>query len=285
MLLARAFRSILLPLKAVVLNVLSVAASWGVITLVWQKGYGSELLFGIPPTDAITTWVPLAVFAFLYGLSMDYEVFILARVRESYDATGSTRDAVIGGLGRTGRLVTSAALILFLAFVALAATPSTEIKVLATGLGGGHPARRHGDPRARRARPGDAVRALELVAGTALGAAAQNHSFLLTQNRVKSTTVGTTRPPTPNRRKSFLVLMFATSQSKFWPKKPVTSVHARKSVPAIVIRVADGVEAVGVGVEVGAGQGEEVLVLALELACNLARWSATSRRYSRAPCG
>ena len=136
-LLARAFRSVLLPLKAVVLNVLSVAASWGVVTLVWQKGFGSELLFGIPATDAITVWVPLAIFAFLYGLSMDYEVFILARVREGYDATGSTRRAVVEGLGWTGRLVTSAALILFLAFVALAAAPGTEIKILATGLAAG----------------------------------------------------------------------------------------------------------------------------------------------------
>ena len=136
-LLARAFRSILLPLKAVALNVLSVAASWGVITLVWQLGYGSDELFGIPATDAITAWVPLAIFAFLYGLSMDYEVFILARIREEYDETGDTREAVIRGLGRTGRLVTSAALILFLAFVALAASPGTEIKVLATGLAAG----------------------------------------------------------------------------------------------------------------------------------------------------
>ena len=136
-LLARAFRSVLLPLKAVALNVLSVAASWGAVTLVWQLGYGSEALFGIPATDAITAWVPLAIFAFLYGLSMDYEVFILARVREAYDETGDTREAVIRGLGRTGRLVTSAALILFLAFVALAASPGTEIKVLATGLAAG----------------------------------------------------------------------------------------------------------------------------------------------------
>ncbi len=136
-LLARAFRSILLPLKAVLLNVLSVAAAWGVVTLVWQQGHGSELLFGVPPTDAITVWVPLAIFAFLYGLSMDYEVFILARMREEYECTGSTDEAVVGGLGRTGRLVTSAALILFLAFVALAASPGTEIRILATGLAAG----------------------------------------------------------------------------------------------------------------------------------------------------
>jgi putative drug exporter of the RND superfamily len=77
------------------------------------------------------------VFAFLFGLSMDYEVFILARMREEYDRTGSTDTAVVRGIGRTGRLVTSAALILFLAFVSLASGPATEIKVLATGLAAG----------------------------------------------------------------------------------------------------------------------------------------------------
>ena len=79
----------------------------------------------------------MVIFAFLFGLSMDYEVFILARMREEYDATGSTKEAVITGLGRTGRLVTSAALILFFAFAALAASPGTDIKVLGTALGVG----------------------------------------------------------------------------------------------------------------------------------------------------
>jgi RND superfamily putative drug exporter len=82
-------------------------------------------------------FIPVMVFAFLYGLSMDYEVFILARVREEYDRTGNTREAVVEGIGRTGRLVTSAALILFLAFAALAAAPGTEIKIFATALGMG----------------------------------------------------------------------------------------------------------------------------------------------------
>jgi RND superfamily putative drug exporter len=77
------------------------------------------------------------VFAFLFGLSMDYEVFILSRIREEYDATGSTDEAVVRGIGRTGRLVTSAALILFLAFLALSSTPGTDVKMLATGLGAG----------------------------------------------------------------------------------------------------------------------------------------------------
>jgi RND superfamily putative drug exporter len=136
-LLARAFRSLLLPLKAVVLNVISVAAAWGVLALVWQNGHGSNLIWGIPATGSITAWIPLMVFAFLFGLSMDYEVFILSRMREEYDRTGSTDTAVVRGIGRTGRLVTSAALILFLAFVSLASGPETEIKVLATGLAAG----------------------------------------------------------------------------------------------------------------------------------------------------
>jgi len=136
-LLARAFRSLLLPLKAVVLNVASVAAAWGVLALMWQHGYGSDLLWGIEATGSVPAWIPLMVFAFLFGLSMDYEVFILSRMREEYDATGDTRTAVVRGIGRTGRLVTSAALILFLAFVALASGPGTDLKMFATALAAG----------------------------------------------------------------------------------------------------------------------------------------------------
>jgi putative drug exporter of the RND superfamily len=136
-LLARAFRSLLLPLKAVILNVISVGAAWGVLELVWQQGHGSQQIWGISATGSITAWIPLMVFAFLFGLSMDYEVFILSRMREEYDATGSTNTAVVRGIGRTGRLVTSAALILFLAFTSLASGPETEVKVLATGLAAG----------------------------------------------------------------------------------------------------------------------------------------------------
>jgi RND superfamily putative drug exporter len=137
LLLARAFRSLLLGIKAVVLNLFSIAATFGLMTWFWQEGHGSSTLFNIPATGAITFWVPLMVFAFLFGLSMDYEVFILTRVREEYDRSGDTDAAVVEGLGRTGRLVTSAALILFLAFASLASAPVTDIKVLATGLGAG----------------------------------------------------------------------------------------------------------------------------------------------------
>ncbi|HUZ21505.1 MAG TPA: MMPL family transporter [Acidimicrobiales bacterium] len=137
LLLARAFRSVLLAAKAVVLNLLSLGATFGLLTWFWQEGHGSHAIFGIPATGAITFWVPLMVFAFLFGLSMDYEVFILTRVREEYDRLGDTKAAVVEGIGRTGRLVTSAALILFLAFASLASAPDTDIKVLATALGAG----------------------------------------------------------------------------------------------------------------------------------------------------
>jgi len=136
-LLARAFRSLVLPLKAVLLNLLSVAAAWGLIVLVYQKGVGSEAIWGIEATQAINVEIPVVVFAFLFGISMDYQVFIISRMREAYDRTGSTETAVVEGIGRTGRLVTSAALILFLAFVAFALQPGTEAKIFATALGGG----------------------------------------------------------------------------------------------------------------------------------------------------
>jgi RND superfamily putative drug exporter len=136
-LLVRTFRSLLLPIKAVLLNLISLAAVFGFVTFFWQEGHGSEAVFGVSATGAITFWLPVIIFAFLFGLSMDYEVFILARMREEWDATGSTRAAVVTGLGRTGRLVTSAALILFFAFAALASSPGTDIKVLGTALGVG----------------------------------------------------------------------------------------------------------------------------------------------------
>jgi RND superfamily putative drug exporter len=136
-LLARAFRSLVLPLKAVLLNALSVGAAWGVLALVWQKGYGSHAIWGVEASGSIPAWMPLMIFAFLFGLSMDYEVFILARMREEYDSTGSTPQAVVRGIGRTGRLVTSAALILFLAFVSMGSGPNVDLKMFATGLAAG----------------------------------------------------------------------------------------------------------------------------------------------------
>ena len=85
----------------------------------------------------VVSFVPMFMFAILFGLSMDYEVFILSRIREEYDRSGDTDAAVVEGIARTGRLVTSAALILFLAFVALASGPGTDLKIMASALGFG----------------------------------------------------------------------------------------------------------------------------------------------------
>ena len=136
-LLTRALRSLWLPVKALLLNLISLAAAFGVLTFVWQEGHGTTALFSSPPTGAVTLWVPLAVFALLFGLSMDYEVFILTRINEEYENTGNTGQAVIRGLGHTGRLVTSGALILCLAFIALGGVPVTDVKILSTGLAAG----------------------------------------------------------------------------------------------------------------------------------------------------
>ena len=139
-LLTRAFKSLVLAVKAVILNLISLGATYGLLTFFWQEGHGSNLIFGINATGAITIWIPLMIFAFLFGLSMDYEVFILSRIREEHDnrVAGASNDtAIVTGLARTGRLVTSAALILFLAFASLASAPNTDLKVLATGLGVG----------------------------------------------------------------------------------------------------------------------------------------------------
>ena len=133
-LLARLLRSLLLPLKAVIFSVISIGAVWGFLVWFWQKGHGSGSIFNVEPTGALVVWVPVMVFAFLYGLSMDYEVFILSRMREEYDRDGSTDRAVVAGLARTGRLVTAGSLILFLAFIALGSGPEVDVKVFATGL-------------------------------------------------------------------------------------------------------------------------------------------------------
>jgi RND superfamily putative drug exporter len=136
-LLARAFRSIVLAAKAVVLNVLSLGAAYGFLVLFWQQGHGSNLVYGVPATGAIRDFIPIIVFAFLFGLSMDYEVFLLSRMREEYDKSHSTDKAVVAALARTGRLVTSAGLILAISFLALSTNPDLPVRLIATGLAAG----------------------------------------------------------------------------------------------------------------------------------------------------
>jgi putative drug exporter of the RND superfamily len=135
-LLTRAFRSLVLAVKAVVLNLASLAAAYGIIVFVFQQGHGSSL-WNLGATHSITAYIPVMIFLFLFGLSMDYEVFMLTRMREAYDETGSTGKAIELGLARTGKLVTSAALILMFAFLVLSSTPGYEVKSLAIGLAAG----------------------------------------------------------------------------------------------------------------------------------------------------
>ena len=137
LLLARAFRSIVLSIKAVVLNLISLLAAYGIIVFIFQDGHGSKAIWGVNATHSIIPWIPLMIFAFLYGLSMDYEVFMLSRMREIYDETGDTVQAISLGLARTGKLVTSAALVLMFAFFVLSSSPGVDIKQFGIGLAAG----------------------------------------------------------------------------------------------------------------------------------------------------
>ena len=136
-LLTRAFRSLVLSLKAVILNLVSLGAAYGIVIFVFQQGHGSEAIWNIHATDSVISWIPLMIFAFLFGISMDYEVFMLSRIREEYDETGDTAYSVAHGLARTGKLVTSGALVLMFAFFALSMSPGPDIKQFAIGLAAG----------------------------------------------------------------------------------------------------------------------------------------------------
>jgi RND superfamily putative drug exporter len=136
-LLMRAFRSVLLPVKAVLLNLVSLGAAFGIIVFIFQQGHGAHAIWGVHATQSIISWIPLMIFAFLYGLSMDYEVFMVTRMREAYDETGDTRRSIALGLARTGKLVTSAALVLMFAFFVLSTGPGVDIKQFGIGLAAG----------------------------------------------------------------------------------------------------------------------------------------------------
>ena len=125
--------SVLVPIKALVMNTLSLGATFGVLVLVFQDGHGSGLL-GFTPTGALETWVPVVVFAFAFGLSMDYEVFLLSRVKELYDSGMSNDKAIEVGLQRSGRIITSAGLLVFIVFLGFTAGKLLGIKQLGLAL-------------------------------------------------------------------------------------------------------------------------------------------------------
>jgi uncharacterized membrane protein YdfJ with MMPL/SSD domain len=127
------FRSLVIPIKAIVLNLLSVGAAYGVLVLVFQHGYGESIL-GFESTGAIEPWLPLFLFVILFGLSMDYHVFILSRVREAFDGGMTTEDAVAHGIKSTASTVTSAAIVMVAVFGVFATLSSIVFKQLGIGL-------------------------------------------------------------------------------------------------------------------------------------------------------
>ncbi len=132
--LALAFRSVLVPIKAIIMNTLSVSATFGLIVLVFQHGVGAQL-FGLEgPTRAIFVVVPVLVFAVVFGLSMDYEVFLLSRIKEAYDRTGRNSEATMEGLSATASVITSAALIMILVFGVFAFARVLPMQLLGFGL-------------------------------------------------------------------------------------------------------------------------------------------------------
>ena len=132
-LLFAAFGSVVLPLKAVLMNALSVSASFGALVWIFQDGHLADL-FGFTSTGFLEATNPVLMFAILFGLSMDYEVFLLSRIREEYDRTGDNTTAVATGLQRTGRIITSAALLLVVVVAAFSTSGIVLVKMIGIGL-------------------------------------------------------------------------------------------------------------------------------------------------------
>ena len=132
-LLMMVFRSVLVPLKAALLNLLSIGAAYGVLVMVFQWGWGKELI-GLDATVPVVSFIPMFMFAVLFGLSMDYEVFLLSRVREEYRATGDNDRSVIAGIASTARVITSAALIMIAVFGGFVLGDDPVVKMMGLGL-------------------------------------------------------------------------------------------------------------------------------------------------------
>ncbi len=133
LLLFLAFGSVVLPIKAIAMNLLSLAATFGVVVWIFQQGHLSGLL-GFSPTGTLDPTMPILMLAIIFGLSMDYEVFLLSRVRERYDVTGNNTESVASGLQRTGGVITSAALLLVIVIGAFSASGITFIKLMGVGM-------------------------------------------------------------------------------------------------------------------------------------------------------
>ena len=145
------FRSVLVPLKAALAILLSIVSSFGVLVAVFQWGWLKDVI-GLEETVPIVSFLPMIMFAILFGLSMDYEVFILSRVREDYVRTGKGRHSVLTGLTSSARVITAAALIMISVFASFVLGDDPIIKMFGVGLVGGRAARRHGRADGARAR-------------------------------------------------------------------------------------------------------------------------------------
>ena len=133
LLLAMMFRSVVVPLKAAVMNLLSIAGAYGVVTAAFQWGWLTDLL-GVDHAIPVSSWIPILMFAILFGLSMDYEVFLLSRIREDWLATGDARGSVVRGLASTGRVITAAAAIMVAVFLGFATETDVVVKMLGFGM-------------------------------------------------------------------------------------------------------------------------------------------------------
>ena len=127
------FRSILVPVKAILMNLLSVGAAYGLVVLVFQKGFGADL-FGFTQVQFVEAWVPLFLFTVLFGLSMDYEVFLLSRIRERFDQTGKNDESIAFGLRSTSAIITGAALIMVAVFMGFAVGDLATFQQFGFGL-------------------------------------------------------------------------------------------------------------------------------------------------------
>ena len=128
------FRSIIVPIKAIILNLLAVGATYGLLVLIFQKGVANEV-FGFQQAETIEAWIPIFLFAVLFGLSMDYHVFLLSRIRERFDQTHDNTESVAFGIRSTGRLITGAALIMVAVFWGFAAGDLVGLQQMGFGLG------------------------------------------------------------------------------------------------------------------------------------------------------
>jgi RND superfamily putative drug exporter len=133
LLLAMVFRSVVIPVKAAAMNLLSIAAAYGVTTAVFQWGWATDLL-GLDHSLAVSSWVPILMFAILFGLSMDYEVFLLSRIREDWEQTGDAHGSVVRGLASTGRVISAAAAIMVAVFLGFASEVDVVVKQLGVGM-------------------------------------------------------------------------------------------------------------------------------------------------------